>query len=244
VAKLGAGLALEYANAYTPFTPLFDVVRMILTCPSCRTRYLVDPTALGADGRQVRCARCAHTWHERPPADMPKRIDVVEPTPRPRPIPKGSNLPAVRGRQRPTNWIGWAALAVIVAAVVGFGVIGREQIVAAWPPSAKLYEMVRLPVAAPRPGLELMNVRSSRGSEDGVQVLIVEGEVVNPSGELQDVPKVRVALRDGDRREIEHLVISTAKPRLRPGEKTNFQTRFERPPADATGLRVRFEGGN
>ncbi len=39
---------------------------MILTCPSCATRYLVDPAALGARGRAVRCARCAHTWQASP----------------------------------------------------------------------------------------------------------------------------------------------------------------------------------
>ena len=51
---------------------------MILTCPSCATRYLVDPAALGETGRMVRCARCAHTWVEFPPDDMPKRVDVRE----------------------------------------------------------------------------------------------------------------------------------------------------------------------
>ena len=220
------------------------MVRMILTCPSCRTRYLVDPVSLGAEGRQVRCARCANTWHERPPEDMPRRVDVAEPIPRPRPIPKGSNLPAVREQQRRGGWAGWAALAVVVVAVVVLGVVGREQIVAAWPPSAKLYEMVRLPVSRPQPGLELMNVRSSRRLDGGVQVLIVQGEVVNPSSGPQAVPRVRVALRDKSQREIQHTVISPAKTRLGAGEKTNFQTRFEQPPDAATGLIVRFEVGN
>ena len=52
---------------------------MILSCPSCATRYLIDPAALGETGRMVRCARCSHTWTERPPEDMPKQVDVLPP---------------------------------------------------------------------------------------------------------------------------------------------------------------------
>lgn len=40
---------------------------MILTCPSCATRYVVDPRSVGAAGRRVRCVKCRHSWHEPPP---------------------------------------------------------------------------------------------------------------------------------------------------------------------------------
>ena len=79
------------------FTP---AAFMIVTCPSCATRYLVDPAALGETGRMVRCARCAHTWMEFPPDDMPKRVDVAAGSVEPSPIPPGSNLPALFPRQR------------------------------------------------------------------------------------------------------------------------------------------------
>ncbi|MGB5078567.1 MAG: MJ0042-type zinc finger domain-containing protein [Sphingorhabdus sp.] len=37
---------------------------MLLVCPSCRTRYVVPDTAIGFDGRQVRCANCKHSWFQ------------------------------------------------------------------------------------------------------------------------------------------------------------------------------------
>jgi predicted Zn finger-like uncharacterized protein len=37
---------------------------MLLVCPSCRTRYVVPDTAIGMDGRQVRCANCKHSWFQ------------------------------------------------------------------------------------------------------------------------------------------------------------------------------------
>src|SRR5262245_49592459 len=39
---------------------------MQIVCPNCATRYDVQPAAIGADGRSVRCARCRTVWHATP----------------------------------------------------------------------------------------------------------------------------------------------------------------------------------
>lgn len=44
---------------------------MQLACPTCHTAFLVDPPALGKEGRTVRCARCRTTWFARPEDLMP-----------------------------------------------------------------------------------------------------------------------------------------------------------------------------
>ena len=44
---------------------------MILTCPSCGTRYVVKDGAVPPGGRQVRCASCKHSWHQDPAVSDP-----------------------------------------------------------------------------------------------------------------------------------------------------------------------------
>ena len=44
---------------------------MIIACPACATRYVVPDSAIGVDGRTVRCAKCRHSWFQDGPALTP-----------------------------------------------------------------------------------------------------------------------------------------------------------------------------
>lgn len=216
---------------------------MILNCPSCATRYLIDPAALGVTGRVVRCARCSHSWTELPPDDMPKRVDVIAPPEAVRPIPPGSNLPALRDTGGKTAWIGWAALVVVIAGTLAGGVFARDQIIAAWPEAARIYAQIGLDDQAATRGFEVRNVEQSTFIEDDQTVVIVTGEIVNISGRTRDVPKVIAEILDKDSRVIDSWLVTPADSSLAPGESTAFSDRFTNPPKNAVQLMVRLEGG-
>ena len=49
---------------------------MIISCPACATRYVVPDTAIGVEGRTVRCAKCRHAWFQDGP-------ELIAPAPAP-----------------------------------------------------------------------------------------------------------------------------------------------------------------
>lgn len=58
---------------------------MIIACPACATRYVIPDSAIGVDGRTVRCAKCRHSWFQDGPA-LPERA--------PAPVPPPTQAPA------------------------------------------------------------------------------------------------------------------------------------------------------
>ena len=82
--KPAFGRIAALAHLLPRFTPPNALKVMIIACPACRTRYVVPDTAIGIDGRTVRCAKCKHSWFQDgpeveakappppPPADEPE----------------------------------------------------------------------------------------------------------------------------------------------------------------------------
>jgi predicted Zn finger-like uncharacterized protein len=218
---------------------------MIVTCPACSTRYLVDSQALGATGRVVRCAQCSHTWHQDPPDDAPRRVDMPasEDPPRLRPDER-VGLPAVT-REPSRAWV-TVAWIVFGLAVVGLlvGVIwARDRVVALWPPAARVYALAGLPVTLPGIGLELRKVMPSRETENGLPSLVIEGEVANVSNVAREVPQLRVILRDNNEHELQSWTFTVSEERLLPGASVAFRTSIAQPSDAATGVVVTFAGG-
>jgi predicted Zn finger-like uncharacterized protein len=219
---------------------------MIVTCPVCSTRYLVDPRALGSAGRLVRCASCAHTWQQAPPADAPRRVDLVAPQPE-LAAPAGGRvqLPAVSPPPRRSSalLIPLLALLVLIGATAAGLLLARDQVVAYLPGAAAYYAMLGAPVASSTQvgGLGFDKVTKRYDTEDGLVKLVIEGEVVNLSRVARDVPKLRVVLQDSSKHELQSWSFAVTEEPLVAGGRLPFHTSITQPNAEATGFVVTFD---
>jgi predicted Zn finger-like uncharacterized protein len=229
--------------------------QMIVSCPVCRTRYLVDEEALrGQSGRTVRCASCGHAWHQAAPPEPPADGDAtqaggrIEPAlevpPRPEPTLEATArqrtlpTPPRRGEAR-RRWgaLRWLLVAVLlVLAILAGVVVARSAVVALWPPAARLYALAGWSPEPPGAGLKIERLAPLR-TADG---LIIEGDISNTGKATQDLPRLRVALRDAAEKDVQFKIIDPPKPRLPPGATAHFKIPFDHPDDAATGVVVTF----
>jgi predicted Zn finger-like uncharacterized protein len=220
---------------------------MIVTCPECSTRYLVDPRALGATGRVVRCASCSHTWHQAAPDDAPRRVDLAPPEIDPaRDAPGRIQLPALP--PTPRRSLSAVSGILFVVVVLGLGIAGlwaaRDQVVGYWPSAARFYTMLGIAVAEGPGELELDKIMTTRDSENGLPTLVIQGEVVNVSKVAHDVPKLRVILQDNNKHELQSWSFSVTDERLLPGATAPFRTSISQPSEAASQVVVTFDVGS
>jgi predicted Zn finger-like uncharacterized protein len=218
-------------------------------CAECRTTWFVAPPAEEDALPPAPAARSAE-----PEPDPELRPAQVA---RPRPglhvvgqdAPPAQERPALRARRRPPNFApsrprrnlsfrpAGAVVAIGVVLFVGAGV-WRKAVVAAFPQAAPLYASVGLPVNLR--GLTFKDVTSSETVENGTPILRIAGRIENISGEPQDVPRLRLAVRGNNGREIYVWTAVPAKSRLAAGEDLPFNVQLAAPPAEGREIAVRF----
>lgn len=227
---------------------------MIVTCSKCEKRYVVDPRALGSPGRRVRCANCQHTWFEAAPEEVQSSIELpplpetppvvrtTTTTAEPGPAARRIQLPAVARPGRAMVWLRRGAIAAAVVIAIWALIAERQHVMSAVPFTTRLYTMVGLGPAVPGQGLELRQVTPSRGADNGVPTLAINGQVANVSSSPKPVPKLKVALRDANNNELQSWVVSVTDQPLAPGASVPFHTTISQPPDGATGVIVSFMG--
>ncbi|MEO9129573.1 MAG: zinc-ribbon domain-containing protein [Sphingomonas sp.] len=216
---------------------------MILECSQCRTRYLVPDSAVGPDGRTVRCAACKHSWFQPGSVlDLVARAEAgstIPPPPPPAPpapppppppdvmiAPPGtapsyesfSHEPPFRARRNPARRWTIAAFAAGIAMLIGAAAI-------LWGGAPGLAQQFGLRLGAVETPLKFINNRIDRRDLiNGSQMFAISGKVVNPTDTRQHVPDIRVELKDAQNRLVYNWMIRPEKTTLGPREQLEFNS--------------------
>jgi predicted Zn finger-like uncharacterized protein len=226
---------------------------MILTCPECATGYFVDDSQMRPGGRKVRCANCGARWtaHAEGPLELVTSEEGAlaresDPPGEPAPI-TAEELPRVfrdraqeerRMRQAAVAGVAWAAAAVAVVALIAIGIVFRDAVVRAWPPTASLYAAIGLPVNPT--GLVIEQVRAEPSLLQGHAALTVSGVIRNVVDRAVVAPPLRISLVNAQGKRVAGQIAYLDNARVPPGETRHFVTSIFDPPYSAANLQVDF----
>lgn len=218
---------------------------MIVTCPTCSTRYLVETEKLGAQGRMVRCGGCSHTWYQAPPEDLAPQVELKVPVPEPVPgVVERGGLPAIQRKRRRWGAVVTLLILLLILAGAGWGAIFmRDHVMALVPQSAKIYSRLGLAAVQPRygVGLEIQGVTPRRMSANNQSTLVIDGQIVNLSSSPRLVPLLKATLRDANDKPLTSWTFSASVSTLGPGASTPFHTTYAQPMAEAAGVVVTLQ---
>ncbi len=178
-------------------------------------------------------------------ADAQTSRNIADP-----PLPRREKTPSRGGKarrfgsgeaERPSTGTSRAAAVLALAATIAVGltaVLARAAVVGLWPETAILYAAAGAPVNLR--GLALSEVRSELQSLEQETILVVEGEIANPTGREVDIPRLALAIRGTSDEALYTWTNEPPRRTLGPGETARFRARLASPPAEGRQVLVRF----
>jgi predicted Zn finger-like uncharacterized protein len=241
---------------------------MILSCPECRTRYVVPDSAVGPEGRQVRCAACRHSWfQEGPPLERAEATHVpaaASPPQQPSPLPEPPVMPAqqpqpapalaveddfdafaheppFRPRRNPARRWTIAAIAIALLLVGAIGALqwfGTPNIV---PRTLARFGLPGGEIDVPLL-LEVPRKPERRELPSGNELFALSGRIVNPTGQQQRVPDILAELRDAQGRVVYSWTISPPQRTIGANARMAFDSAEIDVPKGSKNLNLSFAG--
>lgn len=225
---------------------------MIITCPSCSKRYLVEDNSIDPAGRQVQCVACNHLWFFKPvpgARDLNQvHLDLI-----------GVQSSSAKGATKTMN-IGWLLLTItLIATVVGL-FAARHSVMQLWPTTQILYKAIGLGDFTSQEGLQFENLRPMIVPTKNGQKVLLTGTIINESKDVREVNRLTITVKGDctaatwwerfitvtikhekpDQCALEKWVYDPSEAKIYPGERVSFETSSTKFLKGAKSIQVQF----
>ncbi len=239
---------------------------MQIVCPNCSARYVVDPAAIGPNGRTVQCFRCGHRWMAHVEVEPAESVMTdTRPVPdfiiRPQNHDEQVSLPAIPPERGMPTWLKLSlGLLILVGLIGGAGYALRDQLpgwipggapaaLAPPPPSAPPTSPTTKPAPPAKPPAPppssaipaLMLDKVSIEPVPGTRAIVASGDIVN-TGTADATPRrIRFTFKDKDRQPLGERVYELKADRIAPFGRQPFRQQVDDPPSGAVDVDVAVE---
>lgn len=168
---------------------------MIIDCPNCNAKFMINPSAIHGDGRVLKCGKCQHSWFfKNPNAPEPSvsaRIEVVEPVHKvasARPVPRKAVKKTLW--QRITVMHVAAACVILLLGFLGISFVAfKPALVSKMPSLESIYAAIGY---SNTDGIKLQNVKVDKQGEGREAIYVVTADIVNVSEVEKKLPFISV----------------------------------------------------
>ena len=174
---------------------------MIIACPECSVKFMVETEAFGEKSRKVRCGKCTHVWQQEPPSTedvstvRQVRIEQTENLAKAVADKKAGvkpNLPALRGAGKIRKALKVACWLLFIFNVFAFILYNKDVV-----GQTAFYDMIG---DYDSRGVEIADVKFTEPlvTKDKI-VYYFDWDVQNTRQAPMKVPHVKLALLDADK---------------------------------------------
>ena len=224
---------------------------MVITCPNCSKRYLVEDMNLSLRGRQVQCAACQHTWFYIPTQEtLDLNQDATD----------ALGLHRTQKNDRTKSALGWVFLALSILTILMALFIGRHSVMQLWPHTTKVYKVLGLQLPENLDDLKIEGLRPMIEPTPHGQKVFLTGTIINEGSQAHEIKKLTIYVK-GDcahvgwfwrlvnkyvYREpdntciIDQWIYEPSESKIYPNERLSFETSSRKELQGAKSIQVKF----
>lgn len=149
----------------------------------------------------------------------------------------------VRKQKGIGGYVGFAAAFILFCAVLGYVLASKDAMIEKWPASAGFYQLVGFDIAVAGEGLIIEKAEARIVNQEGVDVLLVSGTILNLKSDPVLLPKIVAILKSSKTGESEVVALNITSPMkksLDAGASYKFTAEYKNPSKDVDSVNISF----